>query len=132
MIDSHTQDAIRRSRQQAKDVFNRVRSAEPVVLHSELDDELDRLGGKTNVVNRRPRTPTSSHRSSMSPDRMDESWSNRPAMMSTGWHGPQNKDPYGRFGGTSSSSEFGGDNFCPPYGQGLDSTWDVFIEQLGF
>jgi len=133
-------EAIKRLRRQAKDVFDQARlsgaSANPP-RHPELDDELDRLGGKTQLVNRRPRTPTSSYRSSLSPDRMDEGWSTRPPITSAaGWPGPQSKDAtrphYGRYSTTSGSSDFGGDGFYPPYGQGLDSTWDTFIEQLGF
>lgn len=134
------QEAIKRLRRQAKDVFDQSRSTGASAIpprHAELDDELDRLGGKTQLVNRRPRTPASSYRSSLSPDRMDEGWSTRPSMPSTaGWPGPQNKDAtrphYSRYSTTTGSSDFGGDGFYPPYGQGLDSTWDTFIEQLGF
>lgn len=148
------QEPTRRLRVQAKEALRAARMQNargPVRRNTEQDNELDRLGGKTQLVARRAKTPSSngneqsstsnSLRSSFSPDRrMEENWESRaPSNVTVPWwpssgmgEGSSSQGYRGVTPLSTGGSELASESFLPPPGQGLDAAWHSFIQQLGF
>ena len=139
----NTYSAARSRTERVHDPNNRLSSTDV--------SDLDRFGGKTQVIARRSKTPNhnnhntstanlnNSQRSSLSPDRrFRDSWDDRPQYHGTGssngsqgWSSPGNFDDHTQYQYHQISTAAYPYHPANLHGQ-LDPVWQGLAEQLGF